>query len=147
MSDTTEQENTKAVENPATETTTDGQPGGGTPSREAAKYRRRLRDTETERDTLAETVTTLQRNEVERLAASAIANPAALWAAGVELSDVLAEDGSVDAEKVTAAAKDAAERLGLAQPRPANYVRGEGSNPSPTRSARDSMAAVVMGGE
>jgi hypothetical protein len=40
-------------------------------SREAASYRRRLRDTETERDQLREQLDRLQRAEVERLASAA----------------------------------------------------------------------------
>jgi hypothetical protein len=75
--------------------------------REAANYRTRLRDTEAERDRLAATVATFQRAAVEKLAASGdgkkLAAGADLWVAGVKVEDLLAEDGTVDAAKVSAA--------------------------------------------
>lgn len=72
---------------------------------EAAKYRRRLRDTETERDGLAERLTNLQRAEAERLAADVLAAGPDLWLGGTQLSDLLDDTGSVDIQKVTAAAR------------------------------------------
>lgn len=73
------------------------------PGREAAKYRRRLREAEAERDRLAEHIESLQRAEVDRLATADDLRPAALWASGVALADVLNDDGTVDAAKVSAA--------------------------------------------
>lgn len=84
---------------------------------EAAKYRRRLREAEAERDTLAARVEALQRAEVERAAADALARPEALWAAGTELGDLLTEDGTVDPQRVAQAAAEARDRLGLAPAR------------------------------
>jgi hypothetical protein len=72
--------------------------------KEAAKYRRRLRETEAERDTLTERLTTLQRSEAERLAAAALTDGADLWREGTELADLLDDDGNIDPDKVTAAA-------------------------------------------
>lgn len=84
-------------------------------SRREAKYRTQLREAEAERDQLAATVEALQRTEVERVAADWIAEPTALWAAaGVQLADLVTENGTVDAAKVTAAARAAREQLGLA---------------------------------
>lgn len=86
------------------------------PGREAAKYRRRLRDTEAERDTLAGQVQTLQRAEAERLAADVLAVPADLWLTDTDLETVLT-DGMVDADKVTALAEQiTGTRPGLAVP-------------------------------
>lgn len=84
--------------------------------REAAKYRRQLRDTEKERDTLASRLEALQRAEAERIAASKIDKGASLWASGVSLPDLLDADGNVDQDKVTAAAETAREALGLKAP-------------------------------
>ena len=81
---------------------------------EAAKYRRRLRETEAERDALAARVEALQRAEVERVAADTLARPEALWAAGTDLAALLTEDGAVDPEAVAQAVTDARDRLGLA---------------------------------
>lgn len=76
--------------------------------REAASYRRKLRDTEGERDRLAETVAGYQRREVEALAElgrghDRMASGADLWTAGVRVTDLLDESGAVDVEKAHAA--------------------------------------------
>lgn len=79
---------------------------GDASSREAARYRRRLRTTEGERDQLAGKVERLQRAEVARLAAD-LAQPGDLFdVAGVQLADVLDADGEVDADAVRAAVAD-----------------------------------------
>lgn len=111
--------------------------------REAAKYRRRLRDTEAERDALSERVASLQRAEAERMAAATLAKPAGLWATGTDLADLLGEDGNIDASKVTTAATAARDELGLA-PKRANHVPNEGGNPR-VKGPKGSMADVVMG--
>lgn len=120
---------------------------GDGPGREAAKYRRRLRDTEAERDRLAEQVESLQRAEVERLAASDGLRPAALWASGVELADLLADDGTVHGSKVSAAIGASREQLGIPNPLPRNYVKNEGRSPGrPGKpSGKAAMVSVVMG--
>ncbi|MGP4054286.1 hypothetical protein ACTWP6_05595 [Mycobacterium sp. 4D054] len=122
---------------------------GDGPGREAAKYRRRLRAAEAERDRLAGQVESLQRAEVERLAAGADLRPAALWASGPDLADLLSDDGTVDASKVSAAIDGAREQLGIPNPPPRrNFVKGEGRNVGRTGgkpSGRDAMAAVVQG--
>lgn len=100
--------------------------------KEAARYRRQLRETEAERDTLRERVEAMQRAEVERLAGH-LSQPSAIWAAGVELADVLDEDGNVDPGKVTPAVTAAAESLGLARasrtPRPDPSQGATGTGP------------------
>lgn len=74
-------------------------------NREAAKYRRQLRDAEAERDRLAETVTRYQRAEAEQYAeAAGMVRGADLFDLGADLASMLAEDGTVDAEKVAATA-------------------------------------------
>ncbi|MED5813868.1 hypothetical protein VST63_16030 [Mycolicibacterium sp. 050232] len=94
----------------------DGDPADGdTPSdesdqddaggnREAAKYRRRLRDTETERDTLRDRLTVLQRSEVERLVANRFRDPADVWRDGARVDDLLDDNGDIDPAKVNTAA-------------------------------------------
>jgi hypothetical protein len=75
--------------------------------KQAASYRRRLRDTETERDTLADRVSVMQRGEAERIAAAAaegfrpLSDGRDVWRHdGVELGAMLDDDGNVDAAKV-----------------------------------------------
>lgn len=140
------------VENPeatdvAQETTEDPQEAPedaaeDSPGREAARWRRKLRETERERDTLAVTVTTMQRAEVERIAGAHVVNPAALWAAGIELDTLLDDDGRPDAARIREATTRAAEALGLARPL-SNHVPREGSISPP--SGGDSMVDAIMG--
>lgn len=100
------------------------------PNKEAAKYRRQLREAETERDALLETVTALRRAEVERIAGTTITRPEGLWAAGVDVNDLIDESGRIDEEKVRAATIEAADRLGLASRARNNVVPGAGRTPS-----------------
>jgi hypothetical protein len=74
--------------------------------REAASYRVKLREAEGERDRLAGVVEGMQREEVERFAATgmgALSSGADIWAAGVTLADLRGEDGSLDPSKLKAA--------------------------------------------
>lgn len=82
-------------------------------NREAAKYRRKLRDTEHQRDALASTLTQLQRSRVEAVAASHGVTPTALWAAGTELADLLDEDGNPDTDRIQTAVQHCYELLGI----------------------------------
>jgi len=86
--------------------TTESQEGESR-NREAAKYRKRLRDTEQrvrdtelDRDIWRERCAILQRTEVERLAASVLADPKDLWH-GTGLEDLLDDSGNVSTKKVT----------------------------------------------
>jgi hypothetical protein len=99
---------------------------------EAARYRRRLRDTETERDGLAERLSTYQRREAERLAAEHLVRADDVWLEGADVAAVLGDDGEVDPAKVAAVAKtvlDGRPQLGTAyrvRPKPDN---AQGSGP------------------
>lgn len=74
-------------------------------NKEAAKYRRQLRDTEAHRDALSERLSTMQRREVERLAAEHLVDPADIWRDGAELAALLDDGGNLDAVKVAEAAR------------------------------------------
>lgn len=83
----------------------------GKASREAARWRTRVREVETERDTLRATVQAFQRAEVERLAADSLADVSDLWTLGeVEVDALLTEDGTVDQSKVESAVAALVER-------------------------------------
>jgi hypothetical protein len=76
-------------------------------SREAANYRRRLRETQAERDSLRIQLDQLQRAEVERLATAAgLAVASDVWMHGAALDTLRAEDGSIDRETVTGLVAD-----------------------------------------
>ncbi|WP_458115155.1 hypothetical protein [Arthrobacter sp. D2-10] len=82
-------------------------------NKEAAKYRRQLRDTEAERDALVETVAGLQRQLVAgNLPPGSKMNAEALWTAGRKPGDFF-ENGQLDAEKLKIAVKEVHTELGV----------------------------------
>lgn len=124
--------------------TTEGQeePQEEDGNREAARYRRRLRDTEADRDRLAAQVEALQRAEINRLAEREGIKPEALWASGAKLAEMLTADGAVDPGRVTVAANAAEQTLGLNRRR-GNHVPREGRQTGqlqPKRSFADAFS-------
>src|SRR6478735_4806121 len=86
------QEATSAPETAET-STEQGEPSPESPNAEAARYRRRLREVEVERDGLAEHLTRYQRAEVERLAASHLSRASDVWLDGAEVGSLLDDSG------------------------------------------------------
>ena len=123
-----------AQEPPAVPAEGDATPDQDGPGREAARYRRALRETESERDGLRGRVTALQRSEVQRIASEVLQVPASIWTSGVQLDALLSEDGSVDPTLVSAAATSALTSVGLA-PRMRNpapdHGQGQRTMPAP----------------
>ena len=100
--------------------------------KEAARYRTRLRETEAERDALAEKVTALRRAAVDDRVKAHKVPTEGFWASGVTLEELLDEDGNLDDEKVKAAADQAVETLGLERIGTRGpYVSKEGNVTSP----------------
>lgn len=100
--------------------------------KEAARYRRQLRDTEAERDTFRAERDAARRALVDRLAEEeGKVRPGGLWASGVELEALLDEAGNVDVTLVREACAAAAEslglqRLGIPRPDPSQGMGGGG---------------------
>ena len=140
MSETTTENNESTEDTQVQETDSENTEDAGKAGQEAAKYRRRLREAEAERDALTTRLEQLQRAEVERLAEQHIAKGSGLWAA-TELADVLDEDGNIDPAKVTAAARAAREQLGLSQSRHGGKSPMAGRAPS-LEDARKSFTAA-----
>ncbi|MDQ1247533.1 MAG: hypothetical protein QG597_1903 [Actinomycetota bacterium] len=90
---------------------------------EAARYRRKLREVEAERDRLAAQVEQLQRGIVEGLLEVEVVGIDALSATGAELAALLDDNGLPDTHKVRQAAQDARAALGIPGPL---YVPQEG---------------------
>lgn len=111
--------------------------------REAARYRTKLRDAETERDALAARVETMRRAEVERLATGPgrLHDGADLWR-DHELATFLDDDGNLDPAQVDAAVATIREQSPhLARPdlpslrsRPTEALRG-GTDPTAAHTA------------
>lgn len=87
--------------------------GTESPNREAAKYRRRLRDAEKQRDELRGRLDVYLARDVEQVAAGFLDAPALLWADGkATAGDFLDDKGAVDRAKVKAAAEAILSRYG-----------------------------------
>uniref|UniRef100_UPI001CF89181 hypothetical protein n=1 Tax=Rhodococcus yananensis TaxID=2879464 RepID=UPI001CF89181 len=97
IDETTEVTDT-ASETPDVETTETPEVDEG---REAARYRRRLRDTEKERDALLERVDTLRRSAIDTEVTVKHQIPTdGFWATGITVDALLDDDGNIDTEKV-----------------------------------------------
>lgn len=88
----------------------DGRGGG---NKEAAKYRRQLREVEAERDGLATTVETLRRQVVATAMPTDRIKPDALWATGRNAAEFFDEAGQLDAAKLSSITKETAAKLGV----------------------------------
>ncbi len=114
--------------------------------REAARYRRSLRDAEAERDNLRDRLATLQKAEVERLASGddGLAVPGDFWLAGANLASLLDGDGNVDASRVRqTVAEVLVDRPHWRRAAPVAYDGGA-RQPAP---AGVSMQQVLQGGK
>lgn len=102
----------EVVEPPETPEAPEGK--AGKTANEAAKYRRQLRDTEAERDTLATSVDTLRKQIVAgNMPPGSSAGAELLWTSGANPADFFDAAGALDAGKLTIAVKEAHQRVGL----------------------------------
>jgi hypothetical protein len=88
---------TTASTEPAATDTTEPRPGS-----EAARHRVRAREAEQQRDQLAGRLAAVQRAEVSRLVSEHLADATDLVGPDYDVAALLAEDGTVDADKVDA---------------------------------------------
>lgn len=122
---------------------TEGDTERSSANSEAAKYRRRLRDTEAERDTIATQRDQLARQLVETHLSTTGLKPAAFWALHEGLDGLLDDNGLVDPAAVAQAAHAIRDNLGIATG-PVSHT--EGMSPQ-HREARASWRDVVQGRE
>lgn len=99
----------------ASETTPEAQGDTERPEdRSEAKLRKRAQAAESERDTLASTVTALRQQLATTALSETLAKPSALWeAAGVDVADFFDEAGALDVEAIREAGKAAIREHGL----------------------------------
>lgn len=116
--------------------------------------RRRAQAAEAERDALAETLHRVRVAEVHRLAADRVAVPGDLFDFGLELDEVLTEDGLIDPDKVSEAIDVVLEtRPGLAAaqlikgPRPIEYKNSGQNQPTRKPTGKQANWQQVFGGE
>ncbi len=109
---------------------------------EAARWRRKLREVEEQRDELAARVEAMQREQVAALLTREQVEAEALYATGTQLADLLDADGRPDPEKVAAAARQAADALGVVS---GLYVPAEGRIPAPPKNSSFTAAFTPKG--
>jgi hypothetical protein len=111
----------------------DGGAPEANPNSEAARYRTRLRETEAERDTLAERLAGYQRRECESAVSDLLDCPDDLWSIGqASVSDFYDDAGELNDAELRAAVGGMLEerpRLGKPGPGPRNW--GQHSSPLP----------------
>ena len=118
---------------------------------EAAKWRREYRSAETRLTVASARIEEMQKAEINRLAATKLADPTDLWLApGVDLGGLLGDDGLVDPERV----EEATEAILEAKPHwrsrprpvgaPANAVQGDGKPPEHVE--EPTWATLLKGG-
>lgn len=115
-------------------------------NKEAQKYRTRLREAESQRDQLSATLETYRTREVHTLAETHGLASGADLLTGTALADLLAEDGTVDPDKVKAATVALLEthpHWGKSKPDFGGGDRGgdisAGDNPDPIARAADAI--------
>lgn len=109
--ESTEQNLSESTEQDASEGT---EKDSENPNREAAKYRRQLRDVEAQRDTLTGQVEAMQKAMIENEVARAGYKPAAFWSRDENTADqFFTEDGSLDTDALADAITTTADELGL----------------------------------
>ena len=112
----------------------DSAPESESANAEAARWRVKLRETETERDGLAAQLEAVRTDQVNAHATAAGITPKALWASGAQLPELLDDNGVVDPDKVAEAVAKARTELGIPTKQPARMGR---SGLGPPRAPRD----------
>lgn len=128
---------------PASDDTPDNDQRG---NREAAKLRKRAQAAEAERDQLRETLTAMQRAEVERLAGGdrRMADGSDLWRHDVTLDDLIGDDGQIDPTKVDNAVQGVLKASPhLRDRRGGNHVPDAGRIPDRPRAGGDRFLGAL----
>ena len=87
------------------------------PNHEAARWRVKAREAEQQRDALAAQLETLRKDQINATVVTMGLRPQALWASGVELTDLIGDDGVPDQQKIRQAVESARTELGIERPR------------------------------
>ncbi len=111
---------------------TPGQDPADKPGREAAKYRRQLREVEAERDELRATLDHVQHAEVERATGDRLVSHELLWIDGHKASEFYSKNGQIDPAKLDARVQQVRDKFGdgvFTKPQRGPFVPNEGRQP------------------
>jgi hypothetical protein len=114
------------------------------PANREARYRREAREAQAQVAELIDRVTRMQRAEVERLAAR-LHNPGDLWTAGVDLVELMNEDGEVDPERVAEAVAALADSKPYLLKPPRSYNFGQGKRTPVDSGTGTTWGSVLRG--
>jgi hypothetical protein len=116
----------------------------GAPVNREARYRTERNEARAQVAELIERIGRMQRTEVERQAAG-LHDPGDLWTAGVDLAELLTEDGDVDPERVAEAVAALADSKPymLKPPRGSNF--GQGRRPLVDSGSGTTWGSVLRG--
>jgi hypothetical protein len=115
------------------------------PANREARYRTERNEARQQVTQLTERIGRMQRAEVERMAAQ-LHDPADLWTTGVDLAELLNEDGQVDPERVAVAVAVLADsRPYLLKPPPRVPSFGQGRRPLVDSGSGTSWGSLLCG--
>ena len=118
-----------------------------TANKEAAKYRRQLREVQAERDQLSAQVEAMQRAQVERALKGKLEKPSSFWLSDHKPADFYTEGGELDSDKLNTAADTAIETIGLARARRFQGSAGQGVRQStPVRTTKAEAWQKILQG-
>ena len=107
------------------------------PNHEAARWRVKAREAEQQRDALAAQLEAVRKDQINAAVVTMGLRPQALWASGVELTDLIGDDGVPDQQKIRQAFESARRELGIEAPRkPVKALRSGSMAPQEPRTGR-----------
>lgn len=125
-----EEQPTPAAADPGEAEQPEAEPEGESFPRDyVEQLRKESADRRKERDILAAQVEKLQRRAVEKALKTTGVKPAAVWSVAA-LPDLIAEDGTIDDDKLSLAIDKAVNELGAQRISKGNYVAGVGGVPN-----------------
>jgi hypothetical protein len=127
-------------ESPSDVTEPDAEHGDGKARRDAAKYRTRLRETEAERDQLRDQLAGQRRAIIDHQATARGVDPQLLDAAGLNIDELLDDEGQhVDTAKVAEFVDATAKRFKVGQGFTPNRGQGQSGGPVAAPSMADAF--------
>lgn len=124
---------------------TDGNQDDAKIGNEAARYRRRLREAERERDELRDTLAKTRQSIVDNAVAAAGLNPRLMVAAGHTLDTLVGDDGLIDHGKLSEAITNTAQEFNVAPKGRPPQPNPQQGRPGPPAKSEASWSSALKG--